>query len=235
MKNNQLIEAKRQQADKLFDAGKFDEALKIYQELLKKRPKSVALLLGKAQCLAKLGEIDKALDILDLIISQFPDFDIAILFKAQFLMDEDRVQDAIQFLEGKINSGFNDAEGYALMGELYQLDDRPILAITAYNKALGFPTLVDRKSVTNNLANCYSEISNNKRANEIYDELLKINPDNVVALYNKASLLKEKNDSPECLKILLRVTKLEPEFLHAWILLGTLYDEMGADLSLIHI
>lgn len=229
MKNNQLFEGQLKKADELFDAGKIVEALAIYQKLHQQQPTNVSVCLGMAQCLAELDEIDDALDILDIILTDFPDLAIAILFKAQYLGEADRVEEAIQFLKGKINSGFNDPEGYALLGELYQADDRPILAITEYQKALGFLSLLDRIAVSSNLANCYSEIGNYKNATEIYDDLLKINPDNVVVLYNKAMLLKEKNELSECLKILLRVTSLDPEFLEAWINLGKLYKELGAD------
>lgn len=229
MKNKQLFATQKQKADELFDAGKIEESFVIFQKLHHQQPSNVAVLLGMAQCLVVLGKPDDALDILDAILTEIPDLDIAILFKAQYLGEADRVQDAIQFLEGKIKSGFNDPEGYAVLGELYQKDDKPILAITEFQNALGFSSLLDRIAVSCNQANCYAEIGNYKKAIKIYDELLKINPDNLVVLTNKALLLKEINDLSECLKILLRVTSLDPEFLDAWIILADLYVALGAD------
>ena len=227
MKYSKKFKTKLQKAHELLTSDKIQEALETYLELFKEQSDNVTVLIGMAQCYAELGEVDKALDILDVILSEFPQYEMAVLFKAQILGEDDRVNDAIIFLEGKIKGGFNDPEGYALLGELFQLDDKPILAITAYKSALGFYTLGDRRAINNNLAYCYFDISNYKKAIDIYDELLSVDPEDLVVLHNKALLLREINDSSESLKILKRVTELNPEFLDAWINLGDLYQELG--------
>ena len=223
------IKNQKQKAKDLIAAGNFQKAFGILTDLMVKDPKDVEVLIGLADCLSVFGQPDEALLLLDQALKIDTNYILALLFKCNILGDVGKHQEAILILEHRIQNGLHDCEAYGVLGELYQQGPGDYnSAIDAYKKALSFQNIINSRIVKHNLANCYSDLNRFPEAIKIYDKLISADPQDTVALLNKAVALEEMGNSVESLKLLKQAVDIDPDFPMAWDKLADLYDNIGA-------
>jgi len=222
------ISTQKQKAMKLFAEGKYDEASVILKSVLQKYHYDIEVLTGLAHCYSALGQPMKARFYLDVTLKINPNYLHAQFLKGCVLGDLGQYQEGIELVKNVISRGLDDYEMHGNLGILYQDSGDYNSAITAFNKALSFPSIVNPEFIEVRLANCYSELGQFPEAMKIYDKLICENDQDTCAMYNKAVASEKMGDSAESLKLLKQVVGIDSDFLRAWEELADLYEKIGA-------
>ncbi len=139
-------------AQQLTWAGRYDEAIAVYDRLLRSRPADIGLLRGRALALSWKGDAAGAAKAYAMVLGLAPDDAEARLQFARNLLWSDRPADAERFLTG-IPSDHVSGEERLLLGRLASWRDRHREAIGHYDLILSgvpaaeSPDLIDRVTI----------------------------------------------------------------------------------------
>lgn len=163
------------EGDKLFDSGKFNDALYCYIEALKLRPEDPVLLCSKGATLHILGRRDEALTYVELALQRDPNKVEALLNKAVILDSEDRHKEALECVEkalaahpkGRkallmkklITRNFLNTKGNALLGH-----GRPDEALVFFSQALDLDP--KNENILKNQEDAFRRLLTKKRKKE---------------------------------------------------------------------
>ena len=222
------ISTQKQKAMKFITSGNHDKAAVILKSLLQKDHFDIELLTGLAHCYSAFGQPLEALFFLEKALDIDPDYLHAQFLKGCVLGDLGKYQEGIDLVKNVISSGLDDYEMHGNLGILYQDSGDYNSAITAFNKALSFPSIVNPEFIEVRLANCYSELGQFTQAVKIYDKLIHDNDTNTYALFNKAIVSDKMGNSAGSLKLLKQVVSIDSDFVRAWHELADLYEKIGA-------
>ena len=222
------INTQKQKAMRLFAEGKYGEASVILKSIHRMNRYDIEVLTGLAHCSSALGQPMEALLYLDITLQINPKYLHAQFLKGCVLGDLGKYQEGIDLVKNVISSGLDDYEMHGNLGILYQDSGDFNSAITAFNKALSFPSIVNPEFIEVRLANCYSELGQFTLAMSIYDKIIHDNDKDTYALFNKAIVSDKMGNSAESLKLLKQVVGIDSDFLRAWDELADLYEKIGA-------
>ena len=222
------INTQKQKAMRLFAEGKYGEASVILKSIHRMNRYDIEVLTGISLCHSAFSQPHEALFFLDKALEINPDYLHAQFLKGCVLGDLGKYQEGIRLIKNVISSGLDDYEMHGNLGILYQDSGDYNSAITAFNKALSFPSIVNPEFIEVRLANCYSELGHFTQAMNIYDKLIHDNNKDTYALFNKAIVSDKMGNSAGCLQLLKQVVDIDPDFLRAWDELADLYEKIGA-------
>lgn len=222
------ISTQKQNAMKFFNSGNHDKAFVILKSLLQKDHYDIEVLTGLSLCHSAFSQPHEALFFLDKALEINPDYLHAQFLKGCVFGDLGKYQEGIILIKNVIKNGLDDYEMHGNLGILYQDSGDYNSAITAFNKALSFPSIVNPEFIEVRLANCYSELGQFTQAMNIYDKLILNNDKDTYALFNKAIVSDKMGNSAGCLQLLKQVVDIDPNFSKAWDELADLYEKIGA-------
>ncbi|RYZ59244.1 MAG: tetratricopeptide repeat protein, partial [Proteobacteria bacterium] len=129
---------------------------------------------------------------------------------AELLFRLNRYQDAVDLLTVAI-------ENQVAFPRLHHIISQAFFALKDFKKATrhiksALSQEPENVSYLNQLGVCYKESELYDDATKVYNTVIKIDPDNRSALYNKAIMLAARNQAPEAIKLLQRCVEKHPDF-----------------------
>jgi tetratricopeptide (TPR) repeat protein len=168
---------------------RFDEALNLYEEIIKRFPNDKVAPNGRANVLKEMGRLDGALAAYDEIIERFPNEVVPYAGRAEVLKEMSRFEEALSAYNQAIERFPNDVFAYAgranVLKEMGRLDG----ALAAYDEIIErFPNEVVPYA---GRAEVLKEMGRLDGALAAYDEIIERFPNEVVPYAGRAEVLKE--------------------------------------------
>ncbi len=185
-----------------------------YLALAEQRNKAfVHLYSTRGEVFVHMKNYDEALKAFEQAIELSPLNPVRYKAASDILMVKGRYQDAVILLEKAVKSGLEFKELFNHLSQAYFMMKDYAKALRYVKSALG----MDPENITflNQLGICLKNLNQIDEANKVYNQIIKIDPDNVAALYNKAMLNDAKGDFAEAVKLLERAVRKDPTFTQA--------------------
>ena len=180
-----------------------EEALAAYQQAREKNPTATEPLQGLAQILVTNGRANEAIAILQSQLEEYPDHSDAKLLLSSVYASQEQKETAEELLEEIIAENPQEVRAYAFLGALYPED--PATRIVAYER--GYKANPANVSMGLVLGTQYELSGRYEDAISLYEGLMKVNPDNEVAINNLAALLLDRRTDQESLTRALELAK----------------------------
>ncbi len=209
MKKEKLIKIWNHRGYLLALNGKYMEAIKFCDKVLKIDKNNKIALLNKANALLCLKEPDQALISIDRILKQNPDDLDALIPKTILFRDQGKPEDGLELIEKVLIKEPNNMIALANRGMLLN-------ELGKFEEALDVleRVLIQEPDHLNSLINKAAALSGLKRFEEalpIYDQILENNPNNVNTLVNKGVLLSRTGDSRKAIELYDKALEFDPE------------------------
>lgn len=156
---------------------------------------------------------DDALRAFDQAIALSPLNPLRYKAAADILMTRERYKDAATLLEKAVKGGLEFKELYNHLSQAYFMVKDYAKAQRYVKSALA----MDPENVTflNQLGICLKHLEQLDEAGKVYNQIIKLDPDNVAALYNKAMLNDARGEFVDAVKLLERALRKDPTFAQA--------------------
>src|SRR5262245_56532622 len=212
------VEIKKAEAQALFLAEKFEDALKLYEEIAKAEPEDGVALLRLGQIYRRQMKYDLARQNLEKAAQSFPD-SVEIQFNLVMLdRDEGRLEDALKRANDilkkteKANGRYSESEK---QNRRIFLINQGLLNRTLGNYEAAIRTFLDVKALTNEkdgridwlIIETYRIARNLDKAVQYSEQVLAENPDNRPLKIVHADLVSEKGRLDEGIKALQQMQK----------------------------
>ena len=199
-------------ADLLDTIGKYQEALKCYDEALKIDPENGNIFDSRANFYFFHSEWDKAMLNIDSALVLEPKNAEFLLDKGDiyFFMDDFHMKEAQEYyLQALKNAKNPDEYMYYQIAETYYEIDKPKKAIPYYEKAIEIEP--DDPDCYSDLAFSYYEIGKTKEGLESIEKAIEIWPNDAFYYYIKAILYEDENDYINAIKQYSKAISFEPD------------------------
>jgi tetratricopeptide (TPR) repeat protein len=201
-----------------FDLKKYDEALDCINKALELHPSWTEALKLKAGILINKGLNQEALECVEKAIKINPEDWSGWDIKGRALFNLGKYQEAIECFDKVLKFNPKNYEVLYLKGVSLTKLGKDEEAMVCYESALGYVDKIlaseqqnVRALILKSLA--LSKLSHYKEAIECCDKILGINPNNAIALYNKARFLAELGDKENALRCLERTIEIDKKFI----------------------
>ncbi|AEG02584.1 Tetratricopeptide TPR_2 repeat-containing protein [Methylomonas methanica MC09] len=165
----------------------YSAAIKIYSEWLEQRPTNSEALTGLAHAFQRAGQSKELIAYLESQIHKAPGFDEAYWFLAQSYAADKNWAAAEQLLRDKLSRMPGDGHSWGLLGKVYADQGKDLEAEKTFQA--GLTATVNDAALMADQAAFYVVRRQFDKAVSVYERILGISPDNVVAINNLANLL----------------------------------------------
>jgi predicted Zn-dependent protease len=128
------LATRSREATRAMESGRFDDAVRIYRELLKVLPEDPGLLMNLGMALAMGGHEEEALAPLERALALKPDLVPAHLFLGSSYLALGQPQKAVDPLKRVVAARPADAESRRMLADAYALSGRPANAVSELRK-----------------------------------------------------------------------------------------------------
>ena len=210
----------------LTDMGYHREALAAYKEAVSKNPTHALYRNNLGVGYEKLGELDKALECYDKAIESDPKLAIPWNNRGNVLDTLDRLELARRSYETalEINDEYDMAWnnlGWLLLDKLGEKEE----AVHCFTRAVELNPNYD--AAWSNLGLAYMDLKKNDKAIQALETALKINPQFVTALVNKANWLYRQGRYLEAKEVSQKALRIDPDNFRAHNTEGLVYHALG--------
>jgi tetratricopeptide (TPR) repeat protein len=165
---------------------------------------------SRGEIYAQMKKFDEALKCFEQAIVLSPLNPIRYRSACDLLFAKERYKDVISILERAVKQGLEFKELYHYLSQAY-------FAVKEYPKAQRYvkaALALDPENVTylNQLGICFKQQGMLDEAGKIYNQIIKLDQDNLAALYNKAMLCDAKGEFSDAIKLLERAVKKDSTF-----------------------
>ena len=189
-----VFEAIQASAELIF-GGKYAEAVKGLEAILKEDPNASQALLLLSQCYMELGRNADAQAALDVVLRDDPENTQALVSLANILMETGKGEDAIAVCKRTLAVDPNNNQASALIGEVYLADKKNAEALPFLEKAVELQPKLGQNNL--NLAACLIGLKKYDRAETLLREVLKDTPKFPMAEFNLGLLYEEQGNWAE--------------------------------------
>ena len=191
----------------------FEQALAQTQEAEKRNPSYVHTFALRGELYAKTGQLEKAVEAFKQAIRLSPLNAVRYEKCAVILFNLELYSEAITILNVAIQNELSFPSLHHYLSQAYFNVKDYRRAIKHIRSALAF----DDHNITylNQLGICLKEAGQSVDALQAYHAVIKLDPDNKAALYNKAILLKQRNKLNDAIRQLEKLLAKYPDFTEA--------------------
>lgn len=196
-----------------FRQKKMEEALTCLVEAEKRNASFVFIYEIRGEILGAMGDWDNALINWRKAIELSPLNPMRYEKAAEMMFQQKRYQDAATLLGAGISSGIKFPQLYHYLSQAhYALDDSK-QAMKYIRMALS--SQPENLTYLNQLGICCRKLEDYDGANDVYNKIIKLDPDNKVALFNKAVMLKQRGNPAEAIRLMAKIVAKFPDFAEA--------------------
>lgn len=188
----------------------YDKALDLLLDAEKRNPYYVHTFVERGRLAVVQKNIEDGVKFFKKAIDLSPLNPIRYEEAAELLFKLHRYQEAVDLLQSALDN-------QVIFPRLHHIMSQGFFALKDYKKAIrhiksALSAEPENVVYLNQLGVCYKESDLFEDATKIYNQVIKIDPDNRSALYNKGIMLASKNQYPEAIKLLTRCTEKYPDF-----------------------
>ena len=211
----------------LLEDGQFNRAMKCVRLLETLDCNDLEVLHAKAMVLIAAGKTDRGVAILNGLLKQTDsneDILHLLLPAIDYLNRTQAHAPALQYAK-RLHSAYpQDAHAIYLLARCHKNCGNLKASITNYNAYL---KINNEEDIWLELGALYEQNNQPRKALQIYDKVIKANPDNVKGYWHKASFFSASKQYNEVEKVHDDLLKQKPDFVPAWYTKGRCYAEMG--------
>ncbi len=190
--------------------NELDKALKLLEDAEKKNPNFVHLFTERAMIHMRRSDFARAIDNFKKAIALSPLNALRYKDAADVLFKMKRYEEAVTLLESALARKLE-------FPDLYHFLSQAKFALRDYRTAQKYvrqALATDSENVVylNQLGICLKETDQKDEALKVYNQIIKADPQNVDALYNKAILQHSRGDIADAIKLLERALRKAPDF-----------------------
>jgi tetratricopeptide (TPR) repeat protein len=201
--------AKNGRAEVLKALGRFDDALEVYDDTVRKHPESMAAKSGRAEVLKSLGRFQDALEAYEAAIQQHPEDVVIKNGRAGILKSLGRFEDALEAYEAAVRQHPESVVAKSGRAEVLKSLGRFEDALEAYEVAVHqHPESVVAKS---GRAEVLKSLGRFEDALEAYEAAIHLHPESVVAKNGRAEVLKSLGRFDDALEAYEAAARQHPE------------------------
>ncbi len=189
--------------------GEFDEAIKAVDQIIKANPNSPIGYLLRAQFKTMAGNVNAAIEDLDQVLVLAPRSVPALLMRASLYVERQDFKSALQDVDRALAADTGNMQALLMRATLYAQEGKFAEAIRDL-EALQIRNS-DNATITLQLATLYQADKRPRKAVEVYDQVLKIEPDNVSALRGKGDALLSYGKHAEARDTYLAALKIQDD------------------------
>jgi tetratricopeptide (TPR) repeat protein len=201
--------------------GRYDEAVAIYRQLVKKNPKDVEAMLGLATVLSWQKKFREAAEVyrkVKDIRPDIPDGEIGLLRLKAWQGGHAEAETGLKVLLAKYPKRF---DILFLLGQVTAWQKK-------FNESVGYYKALlelypDNMEATKGLANTYKWMKNTKEGVKVYAKILDKDPNNIDALMGTGILYSQAGDNKKAIEYLEKAKEKDPDRADVRAMLGTLY------------
>jgi arylsulfatase A-like enzyme/predicted Zn-dependent protease len=206
----EMVDAHMLLGNFLFRQRKFGPALAAFEEVLKRRPDYNFAMLNVLHCLKQLGEWQRCLDEIKRFRVLFPDDPSLFNEEGDVLAGQRKFAAAIVALQKSLALDNANAQACKKLGEVYFLQGEYEKAAAFLRK--GIELSPEQQKSHFDLAVIDEARGDRAAAEAAYRQELQINPNNFMASYNLAELLRKGSRADEALPFYQATMKSHPAF-----------------------
>lgn len=205
--------------------GKYDEAIKAYDDAIKLDPGYVNAWYAKGNNLNNLGRYDEAINAYDEAIRLDPKYENAWYAKGFNLKKLERYDEAIKAYDEAIRLDPKDAKAWCAKGNVLDMQGKYDAAIENYDEAIR----LDPQGANAWYAkgNALSDLGKYDEAINAYDEAIRLDPQDANARYAKGVDLKKQGKYDAAIENYDEAIRLDPEYANAWYAKGNALKLLG--------
>jgi len=216
------LEAQLQLAVVNMGEKKFKEAEESFRTLYEKNPKDRRSLFGLAECYLSQQKQAQALELIQKEVARNPDQDDLTLALANVAARTGKLDLSIQQFEALSAKHPKDAFLHSRLGELYRREGKLEVSVEHLRKAIQLAP--DQPAPKLQLALQLDQLKQGVEARQLYEQLLKMQPNNVVVLNNLAYMMAESGtELDQALTLAQRAKQAMPEEINVADTLGWIY------------
>ncbi|MGD1904699.1 MAG: tetratricopeptide repeat protein [Leptolyngbyaceae cyanobacterium] len=223
-----------EQADELFQQGRFNDAVRWYTKVVQIQPSDLAAWFKLAMAQENLNHHEAALTAYDRVLQHQPDDYLAWLKRGKILEILQRFEGALAAYDEVLRLQPDNYWAWNDRGQVLEKLDQLETAITSYNRAVQLKAdfqlaLANRKRLLIEL----------KRVEELYtlnhyedaisacDQAISDNPDDANAWLLRGMALESLQQLPDAARAYNRVVKIQPQDHVTWFKLGCILDTLN--------
>lgn len=209
-----------------FKQGRYEEALKLLDDLLSVDPENDTLLFFKGTCLAALSRYEEAIIYYDKTIELNAGFEDAYYNKGNAYRKLKRFDEAIKTYNQGLNVNPFNVKILYNKGFGYFESEQYLLAIDCFDQVIMLNKNHD--DAWYRKGKCLQELERYEEAIRCYDQVLRINPRDDWALRQKGNCLVDSGmDLEGGIKCYEEILKIDPSNYDAWGTIGIIYERLG--------
>ncbi len=189
-----VFEAVQTSAEFIFE-GKYAEAVKGLEAILREDPNAAQALLLLSQCYTELGRDAEAQTALDVVLRDDPENTQALISLANILMKADKGEDAVAVCKRTLAVDPNNSQAYSLIGLVYLSSKNEPEALPYLEKAVELQPKLSQNDL--NLAACLIGLKKYDRAETLLRRVLADTPKFPMAEFNLGLLYEERGNWAE--------------------------------------
>ena len=197
------------QANNFFCNGQFEQAVSSYEKAVQKNPHHAEPFFNMALALKELQRIPQAIHAFKQALYANKNYDRAEYLLAQLLWQTGKKQEAIQHYKRAIALAPHNHAALTDLGnaykELEQFDD----ALRCYEKA---HELNPSSTTLNAQAQVYGALGETQKALTLFEEILRLRPDDVTTLYNCGYIHKMAGNPLRAIEYYQKTLTLDPAY-----------------------
>jgi tetratricopeptide (TPR) repeat protein len=220
-----------------YDRGDIDEAIPLYEQEITENPTNPQAYFELGNCYRLKGDykkmsemFDKSLDNGDKFYNQIFDTRDSLWIKffnlGVPLFNERKYEEALPYFEKAVIIDPENSDGYNERGMCYLQVGEKEKAAEDFKTVIKFDEKGENITVRLNLASIYFKNKDYDSATPLYSEVLKFQPDNVLAISKLALIYQEKGDSEKAIQLYEKVIDTKKDDPDLWFNLGILYFQM---------
>ncbi len=209
--------------------GQPDEAIKVFERALKRRPNNVVILLNIATAHAQLAHWGQADDFCRRAIGVAPNDEVPVLLRALLKLRSNAGTDAVQLLRGVVKSHPNSAYANQVLGSAEMDIGQNHLAIGSFRKAQSLMPNWVMPYLGAGLASLKSQ--GWAEAERSFRKALEMAPESAVGQLGLAGVLESRGKSEQAIEIYKKVLAAHPNLFMPLNNLAYDYAEQGVNLG----